>query len=42
MMMAQNITTAEAIEEAMEAARREIAQGRYIWPYFLAYGQRPG
>ncbi len=42
MMVAQHITTAEAIEEAMEAARREIAQGRYIWPYFLAYGQRPG
>ncbi len=41
MMIAQNITTAEAFEQAMRAAHNEIANGRYIWPYFLAYGQRP-
>jgi ubiquinone/menaquinone biosynthesis C-methylase UbiE len=41
MMLAQDITTAGAFEAAMEAARREIAEGRHIWPYFLAYGQRP-
>lgn len=35
------ITTPEAFEQAMQAARQEIAQGRYVWPYFLAYGQRP-
>ena len=41
MMEQQGITTARAFEEAMAAARQEIAQGQYIWPYFLAYGQRP-
>jgi ubiquinone/menaquinone biosynthesis C-methylase UbiE len=41
MMIARNLTTAEEFERAMQAARNEIASGRYIWPYFLAYGQRP-
>lgn len=40
-MEQQGITTPEAFEQAMQAARQEIAQGRYVWPYFLAYGQRP-
>jgi ubiquinone/menaquinone biosynthesis C-methylase UbiE len=42
MMQQQGITTPQAFEEATAAARQEIAQGQYIWPYFLAYGQRPG
>lgn len=33
--------TAEAFDRAIESAKREIAQGRYIWPYFIAYGRRP-
>lgn len=41
MMISGNLTTAEAFEQAMRAAREEIAHGRYVWPYFLAYGQRP-
>lgn len=41
-MMAQSgITTPEAFEVAMQAARQEIAHGQFTWPYFLAYGQRP-
>lgn len=41
MMLQQQLTTPEEFEAATRAARQEIAQGRYIWPYFLAYGQRP-
>lgn len=41
MMLQQQLTTPEAFDAAMRAARQEITQGRYIWPYFLAYGQRP-
>ncbi|HEY7850691.1 MAG TPA: class I SAM-dependent methyltransferase, partial [Ktedonobacterales bacterium] len=41
MMVRQNLTTPESFEAATQAARQEIAQGQYIWPYFLAYGQRP-
>ncbi|HEX6818049.1 MAG TPA: class I SAM-dependent methyltransferase [Ktedonobacterales bacterium] len=41
-LLADQTTTAESFEATMQAARREIAQGRYVWPYFIAYGQRPG
>jgi hypothetical protein len=40
-LIATQTTTAGNFEATMQAARREIAQGRHIWPYFLAYGQRP-
>lgn len=40
-MEQQGITTAESFDQATQAARQEIAQGRHIWPYFIAYGQRP-
>ncbi len=39
-IIAQGIATEEAYDGAMNAARLEIARNRYIWPYFLAYGQR--
>lgn len=40
-MLQLHLTTQEAFDAAVSAARQEIAQGRYIWPYFLFYGQRP-
>ena len=40
-LLSDGTTTAGNFEATMQAARREIAQGRHIWPYFLAYGQRP-
>lgn len=40
--LAQGLATAEAFDTTMQRARQDIARGRYVWPYFLAYGQRPG
>lgn len=40
-LLQQGVTDAAAFELASQAARQEIAQGQHIWPYFLAYGQRP-
>jgi SAM-dependent methyltransferase len=40
-LLESGATTPEAFDRAMEAARREIARGQFVWPYFLVYGQRP-
>jgi ubiquinone/menaquinone biosynthesis C-methylase UbiE len=40
-ILAQGITSAHAYDAALEQARTEIAEERYIWPYYAAYGQRP-
>lgn len=39
-ILSQGITNARTYDEAMERARREIASGHYIWPHYIAYGQR--
>jgi SAM-dependent methyltransferase len=39
-LVAQGITTGEAFDEMMQAARRELDTGRYTWSYYIAYGQR--
>jgi ubiquinone/menaquinone biosynthesis C-methylase UbiE len=41
LVLSYELTTAEQFDAAMAAARKEIARGRFIWPYFVAYGQRP-
>ena len=40
-LVADGTTTPAEFDAVIQAAQREIAQGQYIWPYFLAYGQRP-
>ena len=35
------LTDERTYNAALEAARGEIARGRYEWPYFVTYGQRP-
>ncbi len=40
-LLEMGATTAPEFAAVMQAARREVDGGRYIWPYFLAYGQRP-
>ncbi len=40
-LLAQGVTTAAEFDTVMARAKAEIAEGHYIWPYFLAYGQRP-
>ncbi|MBF6590618.1 MAG: class I SAM-dependent methyltransferase [Ktedonobacterales bacterium] len=40
LMVPQGITTAETFAETMRRAREELARGRHILPYYLAYGQR--
>jgi hypothetical protein len=39
--LAYGITNAQTFDDALSAARFEIQRGRFIWPYFVAYGQRP-
>lgn len=41
LMLQQQVTTQEEFDATMSAARQEIARGKYIWPYFIFYGQRP-
>ena len=41
-VIAQGLATGEQFDQTMERARQEIAAGRYVWPYFVAYGQRAG
>lgn len=40
LMVPQGITTAQAFDEAMRQARAELAHGRFVSPYYIAYGQR--
>lgn len=35
------LTDAQTFDQTLNAARAEIAQGRYTWPYFVTYGQKP-
>jgi ubiquinone/menaquinone biosynthesis C-methylase UbiE len=39
--LAQGLTTPEIFDATIQRAQQEIATGRYVWPYYLAYGQRP-
>lgn len=39
--IAQGLTTPEQFDATLQQAKAEIATGRYVWPYYLAYGQRP-
>jgi len=41
LIVGQGIATAEMFDATMARARQEIAAGQYVWPYYLAYGQRP-
>jgi SAM-dependent methyltransferase len=41
LMVSLELTTAEQFDAALTEARKEIARGRYTWPYYVAYGQRP-
>jgi ubiquinone/menaquinone biosynthesis C-methylase UbiE len=41
LVLMYELTTGEQFDAALAEARREIAQGRWIWPYFVAFGQRP-
>lgn len=38
--LAYGITNAQTFDDALSAARFEIQRGRFIWPYYVAYGQR--
>jgi len=40
-LLESGTTNADEFLDVVRRARREIDGGRYIWPYFLAYGQRP-
>ncbi len=40
-LLALGMTSAAEFDAVMARAKAEIAEGHYIWPYFLAYGQRP-
>lgn len=40
-LLESGTTTSEEFDRTVDAAKREIAQGQYIWPYFIAYGRRP-
>jgi len=39
-LVAQGITTGEAFDEMMRAARIEMDMGSYEWSFYIAYGQR--
>ncbi len=41
LIIERGIATPEMFDATMARARQEIATGQYVWPYFLAYGQRP-
>lgn len=41
-VVAQGAATGEQFDAVVAQARQEIETGRYIWPYFLAFGQRAG
>lgn len=40
-VIAQRVTTPEIFDAITSQAKQEIDAGKYIWPYFLAYAQRP-
>jgi ubiquinone/menaquinone biosynthesis C-methylase UbiE len=41
LVLSYELTDAQQFDAALATARQEIARGRFIWPYFVAYGQRP-
>ncbi|HLJ82281.1 MAG TPA: hypothetical protein VKT52_12390, partial [Ktedonobacterales bacterium] len=41
LVLSYNLTDATHFDAAMADARNEIAQGRYVWPYFVTFGQKP-
>lgn len=40
-VLAQGMTTADIFDATVIRAKAEIAQGLYVWPYYIAFGQRP-
>ena len=41
LVLSYELTTTQQYDAALAEAREEIARGRFIWPYFVAFGQRP-
>jgi ubiquinone/menaquinone biosynthesis C-methylase UbiE len=41
LVLSYELTDAQQFDAALATARQEIARGRFIWPYFVACGQRP-
>jgi ubiquinone/menaquinone biosynthesis C-methylase UbiE len=41
LVLSYGLTDAKQFDGNLEAARSELARGRVVWPYFVAYGQRP-
>jgi ubiquinone/menaquinone biosynthesis C-methylase UbiE len=41
LILSYGLTDDQQFDAALATARQEIARGRFIWPYFVAYGQRP-
>lgn len=41
LVLSYGLTDGLHFDSALAAARDEIAQGRYVWPYFVTYGQKP-
>ncbi len=41
LILSYELTTGPQFDAALTEARREIAHGRFVWPYFVALGQRP-
>ena len=41
LILSYDLTEAQQFDAALDEARREAARTRVIWPYFVAYGQRP-
>jgi ubiquinone/menaquinone biosynthesis C-methylase UbiE len=41
LVLMYELVTGEQFDATLAVARQEIAQGRWIWPYFVAFGQRP-
>ena len=41
LVLSYELTTAQQYDAALAEARKEVARGRFIWPYFVAVGQRP-
>jgi hypothetical protein len=34
------LASAEDFDTALWQAQTEVAEGKYVWPYHIAYGQR--
>ncbi|MFI5274463.1 MAG: class I SAM-dependent methyltransferase [Ktedonobacterales bacterium] len=41
LVLSYGLTDGQHFDAALAAAQKEIARGGVIWPYFVAYGQRP-